>query len=170
LLITHDLEFRNDLPILFNILRHIEGLNALRPEIHHLFKETKPKLQELYILPLFLHWHQVVGICTIICKVFSVQLTQNVLGVLLADEVGLGKTFHISTVIVFLMELVQHQQKKLPLPLIICMHCIVFLCILSLLILFQPFLEKAWFYQTILILLLCLKLFLANGSLSSEFC
>jgi len=117
--LTRDLGFKNELPILFNALRHTQGLNPWRQESQHLFKETDPKKQDSCILPLSLHWHQVAGVHAIIRKLFSAQPTKDVLGVLLADEVGLGKTFQIATVIAFLMELVQRQQQNAPLPPII---------------------------------------------------
>ena len=70
--------------------------------------------------PLRLYWHQLLGVHVVVRMNFSPVLgSSRCNGALIADEVGLGKTFIASTVMVFLSDLFMRQDSNLPLLLII---------------------------------------------------
>lgn len=128
--LAHNLGFRTGLPILFNDTRHTGGLTPWRAATRHLFQEKDILRRDPAIVPLTLHWHQLAGIHAIIRKLFTAEAatSSEVLGVLIADEVGLGKTFQIATTISFLIDLVHCQANHLPLPPIISKLVDVFDC------------------------------------------
>jgi TATA-binding protein-associated factor len=119
--LCHNLGFKNGLPILFNRYRHVDGLIPWDPKFQHLF--TDPTKRSPDLKPIALHWHQMAGVHAIVRNLFSAQPSANhIPGVLLADEVGLGKTFQAGALIAFLSDLAFRQQKNMPLPPIIGKH------------------------------------------------
>jgi hypothetical protein len=117
-ILAANLGFRtgNELPISFNTLRHKGGFSPWsHPDAFKNCSEDDPDFE-----PLSLFWHQLTGVHAIIRMNF--HATKDSLrcnGTLIADEVGLGKTFQAATVIVTLADLVIRQDLKLPLPPII---------------------------------------------------
>lgn len=110
-----NLGFKNGLPLLFNNLRHRNGLSPWTHSDH--FDVEKNPSAKGNLEPLRLHWHQLAGVHAIVRMNFQPKPSDNSCsGALIADEVGLGKTFQASTIIVFLADLVMRQSQKLPLP------------------------------------------------------
>ena len=115
--LNSNLGFRKGLPFVFNIKRHSSGYTAWNPQHAPLFdpKRNDPLLEDIK-----LHWHQSAGIHAMIRMIFTSEPSAtHCTGVLLADEVGLGKTFQACAVIAFLGELAVRQEQKLNLPPII---------------------------------------------------
>jgi len=115
-ILASNLDFRNELPLLFNSIRHKGGLSPWsHPEAFKNSSGDDPDLE-----PLTLFWHQLAGVHAIIRMNFHpTNDSSRCNGTLIADEVGLGKTFQAATVIVALADLVIRQQQKIPLPPII---------------------------------------------------
>lgn len=111
-ILAKNLGFTNGKPLLFNDSRHRAGLSLW----------TNPEAFEnsTDVEPLKLFWHQLAGVHSIIRMNFhSTPSHTRVNGTLVADEVGLGKTFQAATVVVFLSNLVSLQDLNYPLPPII---------------------------------------------------
>jgi hypothetical protein len=110
----HSLGFIRELPLLFNPLRHKAGLS---PWSHPAVFDTKSGSD---LEPLKLYWHQLAGVHAVVRMNFSKEKSlSRCNGTLIADEVGLGKTFIATTVMVFLSDLFMRQSSNLPLPPII---------------------------------------------------
>lgn len=114
-----NLGFSKGLPLLFNHYRHRAGLSAWDPVNDELFSpEAAAKNPDME--PIVLHWHQLVGLHSIIRMNFSSEPVPNkTFGCLIADEVGLGKTFLSAIIIAFLSDVVTRQsmmQQSLPQP------------------------------------------------------
>lgn len=118
-LLALNLGFKNQLPLLFNESRHKGGLSPWsNPEIFDTRSEGASDRPDLE--PLRLFWHQLAGVHAIIRMNFHpTKSSLRCNGTLIADEVGLGKTFQAAAVVVFLADLFMRQQLKLPLPPII---------------------------------------------------
>lgn len=114
-LLATSLGFPRGLPLLFNTFRHKGGLSPwTHPDVF------KPPHQDPMLEPLKLFWHQLAGVHAIIRMNFHPNLSSSRFnGTLIADEVGLGKTFQAATVVVFLTDLVLRQSLGHPLPPII---------------------------------------------------
>jgi SNF2 family DNA or RNA helicase len=123
--ITSNLGFRNELPLLFNPIRHKNGLSPWsHPATFKNISGNDPDLE-----PLTLFWHQLAGVHAIIRMNFHpTKDSSRCNGTLIADEVGLGKTFQAATVIVTLADLVIRQQQKISLPPIISSSTLQFIC------------------------------------------
>ena len=102
--LASDLDFVNELPLLFNANRHKGGLSPWsNPNTFN--NSSSPDLE-----PLTLFWHQLAGVT------------------LIADEVGLGKMFQAATVIVFLADLAMRQQESFRIPPLISSSSLQFFC------------------------------------------
>lgn len=103
----------------FNKYRHRAGLSAWDPANARLYNAayaaTCEDMEEL--IP---HWHQRVGVHSMGHMMFKPTPDPNALnGVLVADEVGLGKTFQAVGLIAFLAEAVVRQElNKKHVPII----------------------------------------------------
>ena len=108
-----NLGFVQGIPLLFNDLRRTDGLNPWKsPEA---FTKTSENLP--FLMNLDLHWHQLVGVHAIIRKCFAKQPSPDLCtGVLISDEVGLGKTYQAATVIAFLADAAMRQKATLAMP------------------------------------------------------
>lgn len=107
--LASNLGFSKNLPLLFNEYRHKGGLTAWQPENEALFN---PELaaENPDMEPLNLYWHQIAGLHSIIRSNFTSEPARNTThGCLVADEVGLGKTFLSAMVIAFLTDIVTRQ-------------------------------------------------------------
>lgn len=108
-----NLGFKNLLPAYFNTHRHRGGITPW--DNSDLFKgaiEANPDMS-----PIALHWHQLAGVHAIIRKTFSKKAKPGATcGVLVTDEVGLGKTFQAGAMIALLSDLVRRQEQELELP------------------------------------------------------
>ncbi|TFK59812.1 hypothetical protein BDN72DRAFT_780239 [Pluteus cervinus] len=106
----------NGLPFFFNEYRHQGGATpwdeGWAEQFHPDKAESNPDMARLS-----LHWHQIAGVHAILRKMFaSTPDSDRCCGILVADEVGLGKTFQSAAVIAVLAELAIRQQKGIPLP------------------------------------------------------
>ena len=115
-----NLGFQDGLPLLFNKFRHRGGLS---PWTHpNDFDQEKNSTSTENLEPLRLYWHQLAGVHAIVRMNFQSKPSDpSSNGTLIADEVGLGKTFQASTMIVFLADLVIRQSQNRQLPPIICL-------------------------------------------------
>lgn len=111
--LAHNLGFANGLPLLFNTHRHCGGLNLWDAHNPGEFESGSSSLLE----PMSLHWHQLVGVHATIRMSISKEVSSGgCSGVLVADEVGLGKTFQAATTITFISDLIARQNGNHPLP------------------------------------------------------
>ncbi|KAF8881145.1 P-loop containing nucleoside triphosphate hydrolase protein [Gymnopilus junonius] len=111
--LAQNLGFKNGLPLLFNRFRHRDGLSPWDPAYTSLFEEKKARKDPNMTL-FSLHWHQLAGVHSIIRNAFASKANpKNCPGVLIADDVGLGKTCQSVAVIAFLADAVHRQKQKL---------------------------------------------------------
>lgn len=94
-------------PFIFSKVRHVGGLTAWTKEGSALFRQhAKGNTSSDQFKPLRMHWHQLSGAHAVIRKLFtSSKQPDNVPGMLIADEVGLGKSFLSILIVAFLIEL-----------------------------------------------------------------
>ena len=99
--LAENLGLIDGVPLLFNNFRRVDGLNPWKsPEAFVENDENTP-----FLMDLNLHWHQLVGVHAVIRKCFTKEPSPNFCtGVLISDEVGLGKTYQAATVIAFLAD------------------------------------------------------------------
>ncbi|KAJ8581744.1 hypothetical protein M405DRAFT_846837 [Rhizopogon salebrosus TDB-379] len=82
------LQFPDGCPALFSGFRSKSGKSAWDPMLAMAFVKNNPDMQ-----PLSLLWHQTVGIASIVNKIWLCKENTDMLpGILIADEVGVGKT------------------------------------------------------------------------------
>ncbi|KAJ3494060.1 hypothetical protein NLJ89_g10889 [Agrocybe chaxingu] len=115
--LCHNLGFVNGLPLLFNTHRHTGGLTPwTAPEAF----EAKKMEKDSAFQPISLHWHQMAGVHAILRMVFSAAPSPGrCCGALIADEVGLGKTYQIAALIATLADLVLRESTTVTPPPII---------------------------------------------------
>ena len=109
------LGYRTGIPPSFNIVRDRSGSSPWdNPDS---FSYTNIDALPDNLTKLRLHWHQLAGNHSILRSILSqVPDTSRVLGILIADEVGLGKTAQAIAVVVFFMQAVFLQQTNRKLP------------------------------------------------------
>lgn len=94
------LNFPNASPTLFAKFRSTSGLCAWDGDNAKQFFSGNPEMKPLHLL-----WHQLVGIASVIDKIFTAELVEVGLpGVLVADAVGVGKTALTMGVIAFIID------------------------------------------------------------------
>ncbi|KAF8054476.1 P-loop containing nucleoside triphosphate hydrolase protein [Lyophyllum atratum] len=111
-MLTGSLGFRTGLPPQFNKLRDRFGSTPWEDAAPFECKHPPENIENQR-----LHWHQVAGTRSICRSVFTkVADPAHVPGMLIGDEVGLGKTAQTLTFIAFLMQAIwlQKNNKKLP--------------------------------------------------------
>lgn len=108
------LGFKTGSPPLFNTYRHRSGISPWDdPEAFVPTGSTIPG----ELTKLCLHWHQFAGIHSIVRSVFSKEPNaSHTSGVLVGDEVGLGKTGQAIGLIAFLNQTIVMQENKRPPP------------------------------------------------------
>ena len=105
------------LPFSFNQYRHTAGFSPWNLDHRSLFQVPQGSQPSPGIETLRLHSHQLSGVHAIIRRIFTkTPDANNCRGMLIADEVGLGKTFEACTILAFLSELSIKQSKKLTIP------------------------------------------------------
>jgi hypothetical protein len=98
--LNHILNFPDGKPALFAGFRSKSRICSWDPKVSHLFVEGNEDM-----LPLSLLWHQRVGIAALVEKVWmKAESPGGVPGVLIADEVGVGKTALIMGTIAFVID------------------------------------------------------------------
>lgn len=111
--LANNLGFIEELPLLFNTTRHTAGLTRWTSFEAFQIEPGAPVPPE--IRNLNLHWHQLAGIHSILRACFtSESRPTHCTGILVADEVGLGKTYQSAAVIACLADAVTKQKEKLP--------------------------------------------------------
>lgn len=110
--LAKSLGFKSGLPVQFNSLRH----NAHFTLWDQPSEFTIPTSSAL--APMSLHWHQLAGLHSTIRHVFTdVPRPKHCTGILIADEVGLGKTAQTLATIAFLNDVIwsrESKSRKLP--------------------------------------------------------
>lgn len=115
--LSRDLGFVDGRPFLFTEFRHTGGLTAW--DEGDLFERSKAA-ENPDMEPLSLHWHQLCGVHALLRLFFSPESTPaQSSGALIADDVGIGKTFQVLALIAFLTDLNMRQKIHGPLPPII---------------------------------------------------
>lgn len=110
-----NLGFKEGLPLLFNTHRHKGGLTAWDEYPPNTFDVDGPLADDLEQLRL--HWHQLAAIHSMMRKNFLEDRSEDrPPGILVADEVGLGKTFQAAAMIAFMTDVVTRQEAGYPLP------------------------------------------------------
>ncbi|KAF5347355.1 hypothetical protein D9756_010004 [Leucocoprinus leucothites] len=116
--LSNRLGLKGGLLPLFNQYRHRSGISPWEDEDAFDFppNETIP----LHLDRLRLHWHQLAGIHSIIRSIFTTKATEeHTTGVLIADEVGLGKTIQsVSVMGLLALIAVAIENQKSPPPII----------------------------------------------------
>lgn len=118
----NDLAFRlgyskDSLPaVVFNRLRHRHGLTSWSTETCGRFILNDVNKADPDMLPLRLHSHQLAGVHSILRNTFTKDPTDEKRGMLIADEVGLGKTFQSITTLATLSDIRFRQMGNRPLP------------------------------------------------------
>ena len=109
------LGYRTGVPPSFNIVRHRLGLSPWdNPDS---FSYTDIDALPDYLTKLRLHWHQLAGNHSVVRSILSpVPDTSRVLGILIADEVGLGKTAQAIAVMAFFIQAIFLQQTNRKCP------------------------------------------------------
>lgn len=102
-----------NVPLLFNTHRHRDGITpwedpvAFRDVSNEEFTMTQ------------LRWHQLAGVHGVLRRMFSPKPTPEHSGMLIADEVGLGKTLQLLAILACLTECVGRRERGLgPFPLV----------------------------------------------------
>jgi TATA-binding protein-associated factor len=98
---------------LFNHHRHVDRVTPWTATGAQVFKAFDLRNEGAHLFkPIRMHWHQLAGAHAILRKFFTKeQSVENVLGMLIADDVGLGKSFLAALVAAFLIELGMRQKK-----------------------------------------------------------
>jgi len=110
------LGFPDGVPLLFNKYRHRDGITPWDPHSAHLFEPDVAQDNE-DMIPFAPHWHQLAGTHAIFRQIFNSEPdTKACTGMMVADDVGLGKTCQATMVISGLTDAVQLQKNEQPLP------------------------------------------------------
>jgi hypothetical protein len=100
---------KDRLPVQFNRRRHRMGLTAWSNPSD--FEGASSQHENL--TPLSLHWHQLAGVHSIIRNTFTAEKdTKKCAGMLICDEVGLGKTTMVISTIAFLNQVVSSESER----------------------------------------------------------
>lgn len=100
--LADQLGFVDGLPFLFNRFRHKTGFVVWNKPTLFDDPDSNPD-----IVPLHLHWHQLAGLHAIVRHCFTSGPTKDTnVGILVADDVGLGKTGMAISTIAFLAHLI----------------------------------------------------------------
>lgn len=107
--ISHQLGFsKAGLPLQFNIHRHTAGLTAWEKDHASIFEHDSPE-----IIPNRLHWHQLAGVHSFARAVFTPESNPEACtGFLISDEVGLGKTAQVISIIAYLNQSITLEERK----------------------------------------------------------
>jgi SNF2 family DNA or RNA helicase len=109
------LGYRSGIPATFNPIRDRSGLTPWDDPTP--FSNLKLDALPDNLTQIRLHWHQLAGTHSIMRSILSPNPNpSSVLGILIADEVGLGKTAQAISVIAFFMQAVFLQKTKRKLP------------------------------------------------------
>lgn len=107
---------KDRLPLQFNRQRHRMGLTAWANP-----SDFEDASQGENLAPLALHWHQLAGVHSIIRNTFTTSLRNDMnigSGMLICDEVGLGKTTMVISTIAFLNQVLSSERRKQPPPIL----------------------------------------------------
>jgi hypothetical protein len=116
-LLAERLGFPDGVPLLFNKYRHRDGLiTPWDTNVAHLFEPEAAQDNE-DMVPFVPHWHQLAGTHAVLRKVFNSEQDKDACtGMLVADDVGLGKTCQATLIISALADAVQLRKKEKELP------------------------------------------------------
>lgn len=107
---TYQFGFPTGLPAQFNAHRHRSGITPWDDPTP--FKEDPVPV---CLDKLTLHWHQLAGVHSMIRSLFTKEKdATHTTGVLVGDEVGLGKTAQAITLIAFLNQSILGHNRHIP--------------------------------------------------------
>ncbi|KAG6875331.1 hypothetical protein C0993_009749 [Termitomyces sp. T159_Od127] len=106
--LSRELGFVKGIPPAFHDQRHPLGLNP--------WDNREAFLAKIQLLPMRLHWHQLAGVHSIVRKLWSVKSTLQGAGVLVGDEVGLGKTAQAIALLAFFNLVINAKLTNKPMP------------------------------------------------------
>ncbi|RDB19056.1 Transcription regulatory protein SNF2 [Hypsizygus marmoreus] len=109
-----NLGFKTGLPMVFNTLRDRSGLSPWDDPTP--FADPNPDPMPENFSKMRLHWHQLAGTHSIVRSVFTKGSNPHTTGVLVGDEVGLGKTAQAITLIAFLNQVIWLQSETTRKP------------------------------------------------------
>ena len=112
--LARELGFVGWIPPAFHDKRHPLGVNA--------WDQPQAFLTGIQLLPMRLHWHQLVGVDAIVERLWSVVPNFRNAGILIGDEVGLGKTAQAIALLAFFNLSITAQLTGKPLPPILGEH------------------------------------------------
>jgi hypothetical protein len=119
ILLSQNLGFVNNLPILFNAYKHNGGVTPWDDPIA--FQNPGLLKTNEEFTPNQLRWHQLAGVHAVLRRLLSQEPSRTPCGMLVADEVGLGKTIQSLAILAWLTECAGRQSKKgSSLPPILC--------------------------------------------------
>lgn len=112
------LGFKTGVPPTFNPYRHRSGISPW--DDAESFEFAPDQVMPAYLETLKLHWHQLAGVHSILRSIFTKEKDPaHTNGVLIGDEVGLGKTAQSIAVLAFLNQVIYLQSKNATIPPII---------------------------------------------------
>ena len=114
--LSENLGLFNNIPLLFNTHRHAGGVTPW-DDSAAFQNEERLKTDEAFT-PIELRWHQLAGVHAILRRLLSKEPSGACPGILIADEVGLGKTLQSLATIACLTECAGRQSNEgsAPLP------------------------------------------------------
>lgn len=102
--------FPQGLPVQFNSRRHKSGITAWEDPVPFKEERISPALDKMV-----LHWHQLAGVHSMVRSIFTKEKdATHTTGVLVGDEVGLGKTAQAITFIAFLNQSILGDNRHVP--------------------------------------------------------
>lgn len=111
--LAENLGFVEGIPFLFNNHRRVDGLNSWQNA--PAFVQNDENIP--FLMDLDLHWHQLAAVRAIVRVCFAALPSRDrCVGVLISDEVGLGKTYQAATAIAFLADATLRQVAGVRMP------------------------------------------------------
>ncbi len=112
-LLSQRLGFTKNIPVLFNTHRHNGGVTPWDDSAA--FNNEDLQADKMFT-PIELRWHQLAGVHAVLRRILSVKSSDITPGILIADEVGLGKTLQSLAIIAWLTECAGRKSRKSILP------------------------------------------------------
>jgi hypothetical protein len=112
--LSRNLGFSNNIPILFNTHKHNGGITPWDDSAA--FQNEDLLKTDKAFTPIELRWHQLAGVHAILRRMLSPEPSHVSPGILIADEVGLGKTLQSLAIVAWLTESAGRTSRNSTLP------------------------------------------------------